>query len=269
MKLVLNDKQPKQLETIIKSYNDSLYRNDIYGYYRQYYFSVGASYLNSIPASIKGSESTSVYDYMDNHKDITGKLSEELREHMLIKILKNSPLELRQKYFEKFSKSVSDTTIVNRIRQNYENLLNPDIAQTDNLLLLTTDGRRSTLAEVLKENKGKKVYVDFWASWCAPCLKEMPISKELRELKELEQIVFIYLSIDEQEAEWKKTWIKAGLDNYTHNFLILNSRDASFLNEYKVSSIPRYMLFDKNGELIDSDAPHPSDSKIKKILESQ
>lgn len=106
------------------------------------------------------------------------------------------------------------------------------------------------------------MYVDFWASWCAPCLREMPHSKKLRENAAYKDIVFIYLSIYDKKEPWEAAWEKAELVNQPHNYLILNSKDAPFIKKHKVKSIPRYMIFDKEGQLLNDNAPVPSDKKL-------
>ena len=114
-------------------------------------------------------------------------------------------------------------------------------------------------AVTLDEFKGKVVYLDVWASWCGPCRAEFPFSKQLHDRltkKQKEQVAFLYLSIDDTEEAWKKAlntlqlpgdqgWSKGGW----------KSRIVQY---FGIQSIPRYILIDKEGKVVDADAKRPS-----------
>lgn len=68
----------------------------------------------------------------------------------------------------------------------------------------------------------------------------------------------------------KKDWLDASMEENVvknANFLLLNSEKSAFVRRYQISSIPRFMLIDKNGKIISSDAPRPSDPKLKNLME--
>lgn len=117
--------------------------------------------------------------------------------------------------------------------------------------------------------KGKVIYVDFWASWCGPCRSEFPKSREMHESlsdKEKANIVFLYISIDESLDAWKSAVKQLGLEEFGENG---HSYEVS--GRYGIRTIPRYMIIDQSGEIVDMEATRPSNpetlQRLLKLIE--
>jgi thiol-disulfide isomerase/thioredoxin len=112
--------------------------------------------------------------------------------------------------------------------------------------------------------KGKKVYIDVWATWCGPCRQEFPYSIKLKEkFKNRDDIVFLYVSVDESKTAWQNflqtTEAPQGLHIWQYR--------PTILDDYLIAGIPRYMLIDKNGKIVMADAPRPSaGALLEKLL---
>lgn len=122
------------------------------------------------------------------------------------------------------------------------------------------DGTDKSFADVIAEFKGKVVYVDFWASWCGPCRGQFPHAKKLHAKLNDKPVVFLYISFDRSEEEWKEGAENFELEGY--HFFPNENQQRLIYNQFQVDGIPRYMLIDKNGKMVDADASRPSASSI-------
>ena len=118
----------------------------------------------------------------------------------------------------------------------------------------------------LDDLKGKYVYVDVWATWCGPCKKEIPFLKEMDEEYKGKNIAFVSLSIDKMEH--KDKWLKMIEDEGLKGIQILADNDwnSEFVTAYNIKGIPRFILIDKEGNIVNSNAPRPSDPYLKEVL---
>ncbi|MEL4454670.1 TlpA disulfide reductase family protein [Lutimonas vermicola] len=118
----------------------------------------------------------------------------------------------------------------------------------------------------LTDLKGKYVYIDVWATWCSPCIKQIPYLKEIDEAYKGKNIAFVSLSIDKMEH--KDKWLKMIEDKDLRGIQIMADKgwDSDFLRAYNITGIPRFILIDPKGNIINSDAPSPSDPYLKEVL---
>lgn len=108
--------------------------------------------------------------------------------------------------------------------------------------MTASNGEQTSLKE-LSANK-KYILIDFWASWCKPCRKEIPNLKKLYELYAAKGFQIISISIDKKEKEWQKALDEEQLS--WPNFLD-NGEVASL---YKVKFIPTMYLIDEQGTIV-------------------
>lgn len=115
----------------------------------------------------------------------------------------------------------------------------------------------------MKEFEGKYVLLDFWASYCGPCQEEIPFLKAVEEKFRKKKITFVSISTDMEKEEWVKKVQEKELKGMQ---LIIDRADIGFIHQYRVETIPRYILIDKEGKIMNLNLPRPSELEMMKIL---
>ncbi len=109
----------------------------------------------------------------------------------------------------------------------------------------------------LSDLKGKYLYVDIWATWCRPCLQQLPAMKELEEKYRDTGIEFVSISVDNDRDKAK--WQKMVQDKQMKGIQLFAGKGTSFHQDYEISTIPKFLIIGKEGEIISDNAPRPMD----------
>lgn len=123
-----------------------------------------------------------------------------------------------------------------------------------------TEGKMVSLSDF----KGKVVLIDVWATWCGPCQAQIPhLLKLEKELKD-SGIVFIGVSVDEEKNHDK--WLDMIKEKGLKGIQLFANGWSKITEDYEIKGIPRFIVVDKNGNLVAKQAPVPSDPALKKML---
>ena len=125
------------------------------------------------------------------------------------------------------------------------------------------DGKMVSLSDF----KGKVVLVDVWATWCGPCRQQIPYLKKLEEEMHGTDVVFGGVSVDESKD--KQKWLDFIKTEGLKGVQLLAGGWSKITKDYKITGIPRFMVFDKKGNIVSVDAPRPSSPELKKMLENE
>jgi len=173
---------------------------------------------------------------------------------------------VKQSFTDRFEEVVEDTSMTNYIAKKIARLekLSPGMpAPAFSFPDIT--GTQISLADF----KGKYVYIDVWATWCGPCLRQIPKLKEL-EQEFGDEIAFLSISIDHDKEIWHK-YVKekalTGVQILSLPQKGIISSSSEIMELHTIEGIPRFIMIDPDGNLIDANASRPSDEKTRKIFE--
>lgn len=116
----------------------------------------------------------------------------------------------------------------------------------------------------LSDFPGKVVVVDVWATWCGPCRTEIPHLKKLEEEMREKDVVFLGVSLDEKKN--KQKWLDVIKTEGLHGVQLFADGWSKITKDYKITGIPRFLVFDKQGHIATTHAPRPSSPELKKLL---
>lgn len=163
-----------------------------------------------------------------------------------------------------FKEHVSNTVYIQKIEsamarwdQLAKGMKAPSFTASD------VDGKEYKLEDFL----GKYVYIDVWATWCGPCVREIPFLKVLEHEFHDNNISFISVSVDNQRdyQKWKNMVVDENLSGY--QLIAPNDWKSDIAKNYLIQSIPRFILIDMEGNMINVSAERPS-GKISSILKA-
>ncbi|MBW7912182.1 MAG: TlpA family protein disulfide reductase [Taibaiella sp.] len=257
---------PKESVEVVKNtpakFNDEFlyilpYRNYVSRYYMQLLEANGVVSDSDIPGKeyIQGDKMLEL-----SHRYMPAQTEEYVFASYIGSAVRSAPLTRSEQLFAKFSSRYPDSRYDKYIEKMIEQKKRLSVgAPAIDFTVYNTEGKKIKLSEL----KGKVVYIDFWASWCGPCIAQFKHTKKIKEHFAGKDVVFVYVSIDEDAEAWEKAKEKyelAGLHTRVDGW------KADVAEVYGVRGIPAYFLVDREGKFATEDTPRPSNSE--KLIEA-
>jgi len=240
------------------------------------------NFMNSFKFSGKGAENSSfiIAQVLESQKIGNPQLIVNLKKEEFTERINNI-----EKRFDSILNSYHnlDSAFASNISLQNKQMIT-SFKQANNSYLLTGKGRPSPKFEDYVDYKGGKksldafrgkyVYLDIWATWCGPCIQQIPYLKDLEKEYHNKKIEFVSISTDEARkngGSWEaaeKKWRNFVKERQLTGTQLWSGKDYSFQQAYQITGIPRFILIDPQGNIVDANAPRPSDPRIKQLFTS-
>lgn len=161
---------------------------------------------------------------------------------------KQKPFDLFKQSYDNLTDQVKQSVLGIALKEKVDAMSNVNVGGiAPNIELPTPDGGTLSLYSL----RGHIVLLDFWASWCGPCLREAPNVKKIYEKYHEKGLEVLGVSLDEKEDAWKNAIAKHGL-NWKH-VSSLKGWECPSAKLYNVTGIPRMYIIDQEGRIIAQD----------------
>ena len=129
----------------------------------------------------------------------------------------------------------------------------------------TTDEAQISLQSLLESFKGKAIYIDFWASWCSPCIYDIENSKETKEFLANHNVVYLYLSLDKSKdiEKWELIAKKKGI--LEKQYIVTDDFSSRLVKSLDITQIPRYVILGKEHTIKTYNASRPTPPHLDEL----
>jgi thiol-disulfide isomerase/thioredoxin len=272
-----NKRQEIKLEMLEKrnkaknDFFDFIQKNDNYihiNYFRRYLLE-GVEKIYQIPIIKTASGSTPDYRVLLDRIIMDTRIPEKSSEFLLSKCIDNifnyGSIKEKYDYWLKYKIKIKNKKYIEKFKLRYPtfNFEKETTEKKENIVLYNINKEKTNLEDVINSKDSQLYLIDFWASWCAPCIKNFAESKKMTITYKKSELSILYLSIDKNFKNWLSSSSQYELGE--NSFLWDNEID--FMKRFKIESIPRYILINKDLKVLHDNAASPGSSELKKLID--
>jgi len=216
-------------------------------------------------AKLKGRERS----FHDVVSDVVGMAVESFKDQRLVEYIVNKNVleyvkvvgvegaEDLDRVFRKYVRDTGLLAVYDKVYETGRKLMKGEPAVP--FTFKDLEGREVSLADF----RGQYVYIDLWATWCGPCVAEIPHLKRLEERFRGKNICFVSISSDKDRNVWRKFVQEKALGGVQ----LYMGENKEYMKEIHGEGIPRFLLIDREGNFINANMTRPSDTRTWKVLE--